>query len=87
VAPEGILTTSSTDLAAARSGSPGSDAQPVERQERRGVRERPLRGFIGHLKDAGLLLLVAFMIPLAILAIGTPIVLVVRLLAEVARRW
>ncbi len=79
--------TTITRRAVALSGNPGDDGLPVERQERTGTRGNLLRGLIDHLKDAGLLLLVVFMVPLAILAVGTPLVLVVRLLAEIARRW
>jgi hypothetical protein len=43
--------------------------------------------FVGRLEDAGLLLVVALTVPLVILAIGTPIVLVVRFVVEMARRW
>ena len=81
------MITSTTRRAAALPGGPDDDALPVEWPDRTGVRAHPLRGFIDHLKDAGLLLFVVFMVPLAILAIGTPIVLVVRLIVEIARRW
>ena len=43
-------------------------------------------GLAGWLEDAGLLLLGIFLIPLAILAVGTPIVLTVRLLVAIAHR-
>jgi hypothetical protein len=40
----------------------------------------------GLIEDAGLLLLLVFMLPVAILAIGTPIALAVRVVIEIARR-
>ena len=40
----------------------------------------------GFLEDAGLLLLFAFMVPVVILVIGTPIALAVRVAIEIARR-
>ena len=42
---------------------------------------------IGWLEDAGLLLLLALAFPLAILVVGTPVALLVRLLLEIVRRW
>jgi hypothetical protein len=42
---------------------------------------------LGWLEDAGLLLLLGLAFPLAILVVGTPIALVVRLLLEIGRRW
>jgi hypothetical protein len=42
---------------------------------------------LGWLEDAGLLLLLALAFPLAILFVGTPVALVVRLLLEIVRRW
>lgn len=45
------------------------------------------RIMLGWLEDAGLLLLVALALPLAVLAVGAPVALVVRLLIEVGRRW
>jgi hypothetical protein len=47
-------------------------------------RGRQMRGW---LEDAGLLLLFGLAFPLAILVVGTPIALVVRLLIEIGRRW
>ncbi len=44
------------------------------------------RNRLDLLEDAGLLLLLVFLIPLVILAIGTPIALFVRLLVEIAHR-
>jgi hypothetical protein len=37
--------------------------------------------------DAGMLLLIAMAVPLAILLVGTPIVLVVRLVLEIVKRF
>lgn len=80
--------TISTPRPAALSGSPvDEDGRSIERQERTRVRGHLGLRFVGHLEDAGLLLFVVFMVPLAILAIGTPVVLVVRLIVEIARRW
>jgi hypothetical protein len=45
------------------------------------------RIMLGWLEDAGLLLLVALAFPLAVLAVGAPVALVVRLLIEFGRRW
>lgn len=45
------------------------------------------RQVLGWLEDAGLLLLLALAFPLAILFVGTPVALVVRLLLEIVRRW
>jgi hypothetical protein len=42
---------------------------------------------LGWLEDAGLLLLLAFALPLVVLVVGAPVVLVVRLLIEIGRRW
>jgi len=41
----------------------------------------------GWLEDAGLLLLLALAFPLAVLVVGAPVALVVRLLIEIGRRW
>ena len=41
---------------------------------------------IGILTDVGLLLLVVLLCPLAVIIVGTPVVLVVRLLIEIAGR-
>jgi hypothetical protein len=40
-----------------------------------------------RLGDAGLLLVVVFMVPVAILVVGTPVALVARLIVEIAERW
>jgi hypothetical protein len=49
---------------------------------------RRLRSRIaGGLQNAALLLLVVFLLPLAILVIGAPVVLVVRALLELVRRF
>jgi hypothetical protein len=45
------------------------------------------RQMVGWLEDAGLLLLCALAFPLLVLIVGTPVVLVVRLLIEIGRRW
>lgn len=45
-----------------------------------------LDGIVALLKEAGWLLLVVLMCPLAILIVGTPMVLLVRLLIEIAER-
>jgi hypothetical protein len=37
--------------------------------------------------DAGMLLLIAMAVPFAILLVGTPIVLVVRLVLEIVKRF
>ena len=42
---------------------------------------------LGWLDDAVLLLVLALAFPLAILAVGTPIALAVRLLIALGRRW
>jgi hypothetical protein len=47
-------------------------------------RERPI---LGWLEDAGLSLLLVFACPLAVLAVGAPMVLAVRLVIEIGRRW
>jgi len=49
------------------------------------VRCRMSKGF--QLEDAGFLLLLAFMAPVAILLLGTPVALAVRLLLELVRRF
>jgi hypothetical protein len=46
----------------------------------------PRRRRADLLEDAALLLLLVFLIPLVILAIGTPIALFVRLFVEIAHR-
>jgi hypothetical protein len=46
-----------------------------------------LRRIAGGLEKAALLLLVVLLLPLAILAIGAPVVLVVRVLLELGRRF
>jgi hypothetical protein len=55
------------------------------------ARPKPLRTILGLLDDAALLLLVALLLPVLILAVGTPIALLVRLglaIAQaVAQRW
>jgi hypothetical protein len=45
------------------------------------------RQLVGWLEDAGLLLLLALAFPLAILAVGAPVALAVRVLIEIGRRW
>ena len=45
------------------------------------------RRMLGWVEDAGLLLLFGLAFPVAILVVGTPIALVVRLLIEIGRRW
>jgi hypothetical protein len=45
------------------------------------------RQLLGWLDDAVLLLVLGLAFPLAILAVGTPIALAVRLLIEIGRRW
>ena len=45
------------------------------------------RQVLGWLEDAGLLLLIALAFPFAVLVVGTPVALVVRLLIEISRRW
>ena len=44
-----------------------------------------LRAFAGHLGTVGGIVLIALAVPIAILAIGTPLVLVVRLMLEIGR--
>jgi hypothetical protein len=52
------------------------------------IRERgPARRMLGWLEEAALLLLLGLAFPLAILVVGSPIALVVRLLIEIGRRW
>ena len=41
----------------------------------------------GLIEDVGLLLLLALMVPVVILLLGTPIALAVRVALEIARRW
>ena len=45
------------------------------------------RQVLGWLEDAGVLLLLVLAVPLVILAVGTPVALVVRLLIEISNRW
>ena len=45
------------------------------------------RRMLGWLDDAVLLLVIGLAFPLAILVVGTPIALAVRLLIELGRRW
>jgi hypothetical protein len=45
------------------------------------------RRMLGWLEDAGLLLLLTLGFPLVVLIVGAPVVLVVRLLTEIGRRW
>ena len=40
----------------------------------------------GLIEDVGLLLLLVFLVPIAILVVGTPIALAVRLVVELAHR-
>jgi hypothetical protein len=42
---------------------------------------------LGFLSEAVLLLLLVVSFPLAILLVGTPVALFVRLLLEIAQRW
>jgi hypothetical protein len=41
----------------------------------------------GALSDAVLLLAVVFLVPVAILVVGAPLAIVVRLIVEVVNRW
>jgi hypothetical protein len=50
-------------------------------------RRAPIRNVAGWLEDAGLSLLLVLAVPLAILVVGAPVALVVRLLIEIGRRW
>jgi hypothetical protein len=61
-----------------------SERSPIELSRRVARRGRLM---LGRLEDAGLLLLLALAFPLVILIMGAPVVLVVRLLIEIARRW
>ena len=45
------------------------------------------RQMLGWLEDGVLLLVLGLAFPLAILVVGTPIALAVRLLIEIGRRW
>ena len=45
------------------------------------------RHVLGWLDDAGVLLLVVLAFPLVVLAVGTPVALIVRLLIEISNRW
>jgi hypothetical protein len=49
-------------------------------------RRNPVRNILRLLDDAVLLLLVVLLFPLAVLLVGTPVVLFVRLLIEIAQR-
>jgi hypothetical protein len=69
----------------------GSDEAPgvsgsISAQVQRGRRWPLLRDILGHLDNAALLLLVVLGIPLAILAVGIPVALAVRLVIELAQR-
>lgn len=52
----------------------------------RGDARRPLHKLLGLLDDAVMLLLVICLFPLAILLVGAPVALLVRLLIEIAKR-
>lgn len=45
------------------------------------------RQMLGWLEDAGLLLLLVLAFPLAVLVVGAPVALVVRVLIEIVSRW
>ena len=45
------------------------------------------RQMLGWLEEVGLLLLLALAFPLVVLVVGTPVVVVARLLIEMGRRW
>jgi hypothetical protein len=46
-----------------------------------------LRRAGGLVEDAALALLLVFLAPIAIIVVGAPIALCVRLVVEIARRW
>jgi len=60
---------------------------PVTDLQRADARPGLLRRVAAGLEDAVLLVLVVLLIPVAILLIGAPVALVVRLMAEAAKRW
>ena len=45
------------------------------------------RQMLGWLEEVGLLLVLALAFPLIVLVVGTPVVVVARLLIEMGRRW
>ena len=57
----------------------------VGERPRRGRTGRP-RGLSGWIEDAVFMLLAVMLLPLVILLVGAPVVLVVRLLLEIAER-
>ena len=57
--------------------------QPARRT---GEARRPVHKLLGLLDDAVMLLLVIWLFPLAMLLVGAPVALLVRLLSEIAHR-
>jgi hypothetical protein len=60
---------------------------PVAHRQRGEARPGLLRRIAAGSGDAGLLVLVVLLIPVAILVTGTPVAIVVRLMVEAAKRW
>jgi len=73
-------------LAAAVAENPARSETRLSRPAQRGAGRRLFRNIVGLLEDAVLLLLVILLIPLAILLVGSPVALLVRLLVEIAQR-
>lgn len=61
-------------------------AGAAKRSARGGGGRTSLRRLVDVLADAVLLLLVVLLVPVAILVVGTPLALFVRLLIEIAKR-
>jgi hypothetical protein len=68
------------------SNSIAAPAVSISGLAQRGAVRRSLLKIAGHLGDAVTLLLVIWLFPLAILLVGTPVVLLVRVLTEIAKR-
>jgi hypothetical protein len=68
------------------SNSIAAPAVSISGLEQRGSVRRSLLKIASHLGDAVTLLLLIWLFPLAILVVGTPVVLLVRALIEIAAR-
>ena len=66
--------------------TPAGHGTRASRRAERGEARRPVHKLLGLLDDAVMLLLVIWLFPLAMLLVGAPVALLVRLLSEIAHR-
>jgi hypothetical protein len=70
-----------------REEHPGLPAVRVTRQALQCPAQRRLHPLTEYVIDGLMLLLVVWLLPVAILVLGSPVALLVRVLIEIAKRW